>query len=213
MKQYTLYETNKYKKSIESLTFFEIDPLTLTNSSFKTSPLFLSYLDGVVFVIDPLNERGANIKSGKQYVEQIEKYDPLDLFFDFSQLYSSLSGRKSKDLTEVPVAVVINKSDINDVNERIGLGKIQYEYKRNPAEFNYSLLNAENIICRQYLIDIGLDELVTNLENVYNTVCYFSVSAMGHVFKRGQPFSPFGAISPIYWILFKSRSKFNISLR
>lgn len=213
VKQYTLYETNKYKKSIESLTFFEIDPLTLTNSSFKTSPLFLSYLDGVVFVIDPLNERGANIKSRKQYVEQIEKYDPLDLFFDFSQLYSSLSGRKSKDLTEVPVAVVINKSDIKDVNERIGLRKIQYEYKRNPAEFNYSLLNAENVICRQYLIDIGLNELVTNLENVYNTVCYFSVSAMGHVFKRGPPFSPFGAISPICWILSKSRSKFNISLR
>jgi len=59
---------------------------------------------------------------------------------------------------------------------------------------------AKLVICRQFLVDIGLSATVDNLETQFSNLHYFPVSAMGHS-ADGTPYEPWGIMEAVEWML------------
>ena len=84
--------------------------------------------------------------------------------------------------------------------------RIKAQYKKAPENYNNDLSIARDEICRAFLNDNGLANVVNNLESVFSEVCYFPMSAVGHSPEAGVAFEPFGVIDPVAWIAKKRQS-------
>ena len=110
-------------------------------------------------------------------------------------------------MSNVPVVVLINKTDIEAVNREIGRTTIQKLYNENPAAYNNSEAIARDQICRAYLAKVGLINVLNNIEATFTNVSFFPVSVMGHIAEKGKAFAPVGVIEPVAWIAKKRRSR------
>lgn len=84
--------------------------------------------------------------------------------------------------------------------------KIKSQFKKDPEKYSSDLSIARDEICKSFLNDIGLANVVNNLESVFLDVCYFPTSAIGHPPEVGVAFDPFGVIEPVTWIAKKQQS-------
>ena len=80
------------------------------------------------------------------------------------------------------------------------MSRIKAPYKKSPKNYNNDLSIARDEICRAFLNDNGLANVVNNLESVFSEVRYFPMSAVEHSPKVGVAFDPFGVIDPVAWI-------------
>ena len=110
-------------------------------------------------------------------------------------------------MSRVPVAVLINKSDIEVVNREIGWDAINELFNQNPAAYNNKLDIARDQICKEYMLKIGLVNVMNNIEATFSNVSFFPVSAIGHIAEDGVAYTPVGVINPVAWIAKESRSK------
>jgi len=110
-------------------------------------------------------------------------------------------------MSNIPVAVLINKADIEIVKREIGKDTIKRLYNENPSAYNNNENNARNQICRAYLSKIGLINVLNNFEAIFNNISFFPVSAIGHRPEPGKAFTPVGVMEPIEWIAKKRHSR------
>ena len=76
--------------------------------------------------------------------------------------------------------------------------------KKYPKEFS-SPIEAEDYLCRNYLARNSGRNLLMTLQNNFDTIRFFAVSAIGHTAGEGK-FSPVGVLDPIEWIISKADS-------
>ena len=153
------------------------------------------YCEGIVFVVDPT----------------VNPTDTANTASSFIHEFSNLKGKHSVKTSDVPVAVIISKSDL--YKKEIGLPKIRASFYSNPqkysdAEGNVSLELTRNGMCRDFLKDNGFINTINLLEAEFNNVNYYSVSAMGNEAAAGKRYEPWGVLEPVIWLLQQQGSKF-----
>lgn len=193
-----------------SLIFYDIPDKVLAGNEYVKSPLNFGYTDGIIMIIDPLSvvsfrekcisrgEVSRNIRYSEEGCESV--------IVDFINKFSEIVGRSAGRMSDIPVAVLISKSDIKSVKGKIGLPSIRAQYRMSPESYGNDWLVARDEICRSFLCDIGLVNVVNNIEGVFTEVNYFPVSAIGHAPESGIAFEPFGVIEPVAWIARKRQS-------
>jgi hypothetical protein len=183
------------------------------SGSFEKNPVNFGYSDGIIIVIDPLSipsVRDECLKGGDAKAIENYSHDDVDtIIVQFIQQFSGIVGRSAGKTNAIPVAVLITKSDIKVIMREIGLPVIRAKYNASPDFYENDIVKARNTICREYLLNLGLDNAINNLEGVFSKVHYFPVSAIGHLGKAGKAYEPFGVLEPITWIAKKCGYKTN----
>ena len=192
-------------RSKYNLVVVDIPDEVILSGEYQKNPRNYKYADGLIIMVDPLSIpsiRDECLRDGD--INVIENYseDSLEtLVIRFIQDFSDIVGQSANRMIDIPVAVLINKSDIKTIKRKIGMPKIKSTYIADPAKYGDNMARARNDICREYLLDIGgLHNALNNLESVFSDVSYYPVSAIGHIGEADRPFEPFGVIDPIVWI-------------
>lgn len=186
---------------------YDISGEMFSSSSDVQKNLAYSYADGFIFIIDPLTLN--------QFAMEVE--DKLDLNAygasgkDFDDILNimlinleKMFGLKDKDTLKRNLAVVINKSDIPTLEERIGATASQQYLVENSATCkNY--MEARDAVCRQFLTDYGAGNFVRTAEAKFKSVHYFACSALGHN-HEGQPYEGKNVVEPMLWLLSQADS-------
>lgn len=209
---------HKLKNSSErSMIFYDVPGEMILGDGYEKSPLNFGYTNGIIIVIDPLSV--PSLRS--ECIRRCELSSAVDFSNDnsestiveFINKFSEIAGRAARKMSDIPVAVVISKCDIKSIKSRIGLPKIKVQYNKDPEKYNNDLSVARDTICREFLNDIGLSNVINNLESVFSEVSYFPTSAIGHTPEANIKFEPFGIIAPLAWITQKRDSTINQALK
>lgn len=193
-----------------SLIFYDIPDEVLLSDEYEKSPLNFGYTDGIIIIIDPLSVasvRNECVRQGESSTTSGFSTDNCEaIIVDFINKFSEIVGRSARKMSDILVAVLIAKSDVKRIKSSIGMPRIKTQYKKAPETYNNDLSIARDEICRAFLNDNGLANVVNNLESVFSEVCYFPMSAVGHSPEAGVAFEPFGVIDPVAWIAKKWQS-------
>lgn len=187
----------------QSLVFYDIPDEILLSEEYERNPLNFGYSDGIVVIIDPLSISSVRTECEKLDADSANgssEDNPESIVIHFITKFSEISGRMARKMSSVPVAVLIAKSDVKGIKNKIGLLKIRSIFKADPEKYQNNLETATDEVCRQYLTDIGLSNILNNLDAVFSMVRCFPISSIGHISKRGLPFEPYGVVEPIAWI-------------
>jgi GTPase SAR1 family protein len=195
----------------DNLVFYKTFAEYIMSEKYSRSPKYFGYCDGIILIIDPLCGRLAEEEQTRNEngvgPASFSSDDTNELVVQFIRQYNTICGFASGVMSNIPVVVLINKTDIEAVNNEIGQATIQKMYNENPSVYNNKESAARDQICREYLAKIGLTNVLHNIEATFTNVSFFPVSAIGHEAGEGRAFSPVGVIEPVAWIAKKRRSR------
>ncbi len=155
----------------------------------------LAWSDGLLLVIDPF----AGTTLPKPQRTTVSPVSTETVVNHFIRHVTYAGHMKATARCTTPLAVLIAKADEPEVRRQISPAKIAALYDANPGQYA-GLDEARDAICRQFLLDIGLNAAVSELEAQFTTVRYFPVSAQGHP-SDGMPFEPWGVMPVMHWLI------------
>lgn len=200
----------------QSLVFYDIPDEVLLSEEYERNPLNFGFSDGIIIIIDPLSIQSVRDECGKFDVAGISGFSrdsAESIVIHFITKFSEISGRAARRMIGIPVAVLVAKSDVKGIQDKIGPTIIESAFRSDPARYQNSVEAAADEICRQYLSDIGLSNILNNLDAVFSMVRCFPISSIGHTAKQDHPFEPYGVIEPIAWIGENGRAVMSAQLR
>lgn len=201
VRAYFIIHGNK-GSSDDGLVFYDVPDEIIISDQYAKNPLNFAYCDGIVIIVDPLSllsvKSECEAATGLESTIGFSSDSAEDIIVHFINKYSEVAGRVAKKMSDTPVAVLISKTDLITINKQIGKEAIQACFSEKANEY-YGYEDARDKICRQYLLNIGLINVINNLESVFSMVSYFPVSSIGHS-EDGNPFDPKNVISPINWL-------------
>lgn len=207
VRTYYILHGNK-GSSDDGIVIYDVPDEIVLSEQYERNPLNFAYSDGIIIIIDPLSVRSVREECektiGSLSIDGYSDDSTEDIIINFINKYSEVAGRMTRRMSEIPVAVVITKTDLTPIKRRIGTVKIKAEYSANQIQY-YSFDDARDKLCRKYLSEIGLANAINNLNSVFSQVSFFPVSSMGH-FADGTPFEPQNVITPIRWLAHQCQS-------
>lgn len=161
------------------------------------------FMEGMIFIIDPFSipevarifRKGINAKHAE--LEVIEK-SPEDYCETLLISLGKDHNLTPERLRHVPCAIVLTKVDAFNLDDFIGEKSARKLMSRHPG---LSFEDAIDSVCRHSLIQWGMGNLVTLLEDNFSTTRCFSVSAFGHLKGENKPFQPLRVEQPLMWLL------------
>ncbi|MDR2731292.1 MAG: GTPase domain-containing protein [Treponema sp.] len=202
---------HKYGKiDKDNLVLYDTPAKYVVSDTFPRSPKYFRFCDGIILLLDPLSVRSVQ----KELVRNEDNTETNYLFDDTNNLvvqfihqYNTICGRSTGVMNNIPVAVLINKVDIEIVKREIGWDTIHALYDENPSAYNNNEYAAKDQICREYLAKAGLRNVLNNIDSIFTNVSFFPVSAIGHKAEKGKAFTPIGVMEPVAWIAKKRHSR------
>ena len=176
------------------------------------------FCNGLIIVVDPFNIESVYSKYYKNLCEydaiainnaENSYYIPYSTDEIITNLINNLHDLTGLPLTEslkIPTAVVITKTDAEGLKDLLGPDAIKDFMKRNNIEdkLDYEM-DAEDHICRKFLCDSGLANVVNIIDMKFPNNRYFSFSAIGHPTQDSKKelvgyFKPIRIIELILWL-------------
>lgn len=161
------------------------------------------YVDGFLFIVDPFSSGNLRIErqqAGKD-VSEFSNMPSSTVVENFSNYLIRNRITKPNEIIKTPIAVIISKSDIDEVRREIGPEVIE----SRVSEFR-SYDEARDCICRDFLMLNGFANTVNSLETQFSTIHFYPVSAIGH--SAGSECTPWGVLEPVDWMIKKADSGF-----
>lgn len=160
------------------------------------------YCQGIIFMLDPFAipsvraEYGSRLASKDRAVVGMADINGIiDVFFNKLHQVTGLSDR---EMSNVPFAVVIGKTDSAELWRNFSSEKIEKLMAAN-AGLSLTKSDAMDFLCRKFLIRHGMAAVVNAIDMKFRHNCYFAVSAMGHSREEGS-FRPVAVMEPMEWI-------------
>ncbi|MCL1987662.1 MAG: 50S ribosome-binding GTPase [Firmicutes bacterium] len=175
------------EKTPIQMTIYDIAGEAFSDLSTDILQQQFRYCEGIIFVVDTT----ADSESVSAVIN------------NFINEFSALKGKKTAKISDVPVAIIITKSDLH--NREIGLPKIRSNFvnrKYLDENGNTSHEFTRNIMCKNYLIELGFSNTINMIFATFNRVQFFSVSAIGHS-EVGKKYEPWGVLEPVEWLFNK----------
>ena len=179
---------HKSPKVSAQLTLYDIAGEAFSNLENDIQQQQFKYCEGLIFIVDPL----AN------------PTETSDSFSSFIRVFKELKGIHASKSSNLPVSVIISKADI--YKKEIGLIKIKSTCNKNPDMFKDSngepsLDLARTSLCRTFLEEHGMENILNLIEGEFTNIEYYPVSAMGHETEAGRAYEPWGVLEPVTNIL------------
>ncbi len=204
---YYIYHENGIKPD-DGFVIYDVPDEFIMNEQYERNPMFFAYCDGIIMIIDPLSveavRNACQSRSGAVSISGYSDDSPEKLIINFISKYSEVSGRSASKMIETPLAVVITKTDLDVIKEKVGIDTIRMQCNFDSGKYE-DFSDACNQICRRYLSEIGLLNTLNILDSVFTNISFFPVSSIGHV-SNGSQYSPKNVITPIQWLAGQCKS-------
>lgn len=198
---YYQFYLSKYKNKVKNLVsvcdvageLFQTTDNVAQQAGFKNSRQFL-------LIIDPLsiNEFKVTLKNdvSKSYgsVKSMDEVLNVLIYTLENSLNKQVDSKFNCD-----IAVVINKCDIKEVDDEIGKARLKEALDDQSLGLETEL-DALNYLCESFLQKYHEDNLLMQLKSKFNTIQFFTVSALGHE-ANDTAFSPVNVEDPILWLI------------
>jgi len=202
---------HKYgKMGKDNLVLYDTLSKYVLSDTFPRVPKYFRFCDGIILMIDPLSVQSVQKELKSEESAEIDgesSDDTNQMVVQFIHHYNTICGFSTGVMSNIPVAVLINKADLEIVKREVGADTIKAFYNENPSAYNNDEGTARDQICKAYLTKIGLINVLNNIEAIFANVSFFPVSAIGHTAKESKAFTPVGVIEPVVWIAKKRRSR------
>ena len=163
------------------------------------------HCEGIVLVIDPLGIPqftalcSDDLDSGDKGSISDARLEDVMNALRFNLQKTADTDRSGRIRT--PLAVVINKIDATPLlDQRIGDTAVREVMAADPQTFN-DPANTTDFLCRQFLMDMDMGDVVSIIAQDFLNSRFFSVSSMGHTAGNGKGFEPHNVSDVIDWIL------------
>ncbi|MDR0908302.1 MAG: hypothetical protein LBM77_00920 [Spirochaetaceae bacterium] len=191
---YSIIQTRTGSKFSHQLAIYDIAGETFEDQSAEMEQTHYRYCEAILLIVDPLCSpvvREAYTKTHNgQTPDNYSQSDFNNVVTGFINEFQRIGYIKTGKLSNVPVCVIITKSDIDVISQSLYLAKIQTN------------MQARDKVCYEYLSKIGLQDGLDNLEAQFSTIHYFPVSAIGHETTiNNESYKPWGVMAPMSWIL------------
>jgi hypothetical protein len=166
---------------------------------------YQEYLSGLVFLIDPFTIPAVRAEYSDRMAAVESALNPSRLPVEDALSRILISLEENFGLTrgaqlKAPLAVVLNKVDAFDLEQRIGEPAVQARVKSSSTPLDPE--TARNQLLREQLIRWDLGGLVQQLETRCARIRYFTCSSLGHMpDASGRAFEARGVLEPVMWIL------------
>lgn len=166
------------------------------------------HCDGLVLVIDPLSLPQAEAQFGHELASgdrsAISSARLEDVMSALSNNLRETTKLNRKGQLDTPLAVVLSKVDEAPVLEtRLGTGAAD-RLKAVDAEKFANSYDAMDFLCRQFLVDMDMADVVDIIEQDFKNSRFFAVSAIGHMAGDGTGFQPKNVDLVMDWIMSQS---------
>ncbi len=147
-----------------------------TSAGNKIKKLPFDYFDGAVYIIDPFAIKAVRDQYGVDENDATIKPAGNGQFEIFEEIINTLKENfpKFKDTqTKVPLAIVINKVDNFDLEDKLGeqaATDYKYQNKLKTIEAAY------NKLCEQFLLDNGQGSILQKLKVNFPKYQFFTIS-------------------------------------
>lgn len=179
---YSIIHTYMEKNSVQ-MTIYDIAGEAFDFTGSETQQQQFRYCEGFIIVMDPT--ASPNKVS--------------DTITNFINSLDEIKGKRSKKMADVPVAIIVTKSDI--YKKEIGISHIKALYKPTlDNEYQNSFEQHQNSICRSFLNEHGYDNALNLIDAEFSNIRFFPVSAIGHMAGEGQ-YEPWGVLEPVFWLM------------
>lgn len=158
------------------------------------------YCHGLVIILDPFtidsvyNDYADKLSDTD--VNMVSQADTLDVINNFMTKLHDLTGLSDTDAQKVPTAVVISKTDAEGLKDVLGPNAVRAVMNR---EGYTNEMDVEDYICRKFLQENNMENLLNIIETKFPINRYFACSAIGHSSSTGQ-FTPIGVMDPMQWL-------------
>ena len=165
---------------------------------------YQGYLSGLIFLIDPFTIPAVRLDYQERLsgVRDALKPSALPAEDALSRIFISLEEHFSQARTarlKFPIAVVINKVDAFDLEDRIGERAVRSRVAANPTADQGALWDE---LIRHQLIRWDQGDLVQQLEARCARVRYFTCSSLGRMPDgTARAFAGRGVLAPLLWLL------------
>jgi len=167
------------------------------------------YCQGIVLMIDPfaipvVRNRCESMLAPED-IAGIGKADINEIVDSFLNKLREVTGLSDKNMSSVPLAVVIGKIDSADIEKEVGDIAIKDKMSSNPDVFK-DYYDTMDYVCRKFLKENGMESFVNNVDLKFKDNRYFSCTAIGHTRDKGQ-YNPKGILAPMQWLFGKADAK------
>jgi GTPase SAR1 family protein len=196
------------------LYFYDAAGEAFQNSKELLSHRFYGYLHGFLFIIDPFSIPGLI----NQYQDNLKLHHAgirpsamvLEEAFDIMliNLEKNHKIRRNERITQ-PFAVVINKIDVFDLEDRIGHRAVK-KYLAQHREVD-DFKQAEDLLCKEVLKTWGLGNFLRKLEQKFEHHHFFTCSALGRIPEgNNNKYVPSRVGEPLLWLLGKASKNLKV---
>lgn len=158
------------------------------------------YCHGIIFMVDPfgiptVRARYGNLLPMKDRAG-IGIADLNGIIDAFINKIREVTGLTDKQMSNVPLAVVIGKIDSPGLRDEFSNAQIEAMRKAQPG-LDYA--DAMDLLCRDFLSRNDMRSFVNAINMKFRVSRYFAVSAIGHTRDEGS-YHPRGVLEPMEWI-------------
>lgn len=193
------------------LQIYDLPGEHFTSGDAKESWEHYSFTEGAVFIIDPFSIE----KMKKSYNSKLASStmgicnDDMNVMID--KMIETLSNVKVKKTgsgkMKIPVALTLGKVDSELLDSLCGDLAAERLMQGSPDVFT-NKYDAMDYACRCFLSDGGYDNFIQNIDNNFETVHFFSCSAVGSMPTTAlRSFAPRHVTDIIRWLVCRADKK------
>ena len=163
------------------------------------------YANAFILIIDPLaipeyRDEVSTSAKVNEYKVSMQRLD--EMVETFVRTLQNMFNIKAGAMLNTDVAVVITKTDIPGLEERIGKTAI---LKKAPSSDQKTIYQTQNALCEQFFRYYNEENFLRNLKSRFKNIQFFTCSSLGHN-QNGQPFVSSNVEEPFFWLV-KKKSK------
>ena len=163
------------------------------------------HCEGIVLVIDPMALPQAEARFGHKLTTNDKSSvssSPLEqVMRALIQDLREITANSGSERINTPLAVIINKVDeSSDLDGRIGDVAVAHLKSRDAEKYSDEW-NDMDFLCRQFLVDMDMPDIIDLIDQSFSNSRFFAISAIGHSAGTDEAFTPKNVNVVMDWII------------
>lgn len=199
---FSFFVKNPELKPNRLIHIYDVAGEVFTDNSENEVQLQYGYCHGIVMIVDPFSIPSVSARfEGRLSPEDVAGIGRADINAitdSFLTKLHDVTGMTDKEVSSVPLAVVISKIDSAALEQFVGETAVNQLMRSNPLRFS-DFYDTEDYLCRKFLKENDMANFVSIIDLQFKTNRFFSCSAIGHTRDKGK-YEPVGVMAPMEWI-------------
>lgn len=193
------------------LQIYDLPGERFMSGDVKESWEHYSFTEGAVFLIDPYSLESVKKQNDDELQGSSMGICSADMNEMIDQMIATLNNVKVKKNRNgkitIPIALAISKVDTDNLSEQCGEKAAEKLLAGAPGVFK-DKFEAMDYACRCFLSINGFDGFIQNLDNNFETVHFFSCSAVGYIPKQRMiKYAPKNVLEIMRWMIVRADKK------